>query len=421
MITSAKALPIEPRTATEFDVQKVREDFPILRRKVHDRALVYLDNAATSQKPQAVIDAIRRYYERDNANIHRGVHFLSEYATEEYEAARREVQAFLNAGSASEIIFVRGTTEAINLVAQTYGRANIGPGDEVLITAMEHHSNIVPWQILCEERGAQLRVAPMDDCGELLLDEFEKLLGPLTRIVAVTHVSNALGTINPLRQMTEMAHRRNIPVLVDGAQAVPHLNVDVRALDCDFYAFSGHKIYGPTGIGVLYGKSALLDRMPPYQGGGDMISSVTFEKTIYNKVPYKFEAGTPDVAGAIGLGAAIKYVDGLGIDNIAAHESGLLDYATESVSAIPGVRLIGTAKEKAGVLSFVLENIHPHDIGTILDQEGIAIRTGHHCAQPVMQRFGIPATARASVALYNTRDEVDALVEGIQKVQEVFA
>ncbi len=427
MTTAAKRLPREFRppdvrdAGTGFDVQKIRRDFPILRQRVRGRALVYLDNAATSQKPQVVIDAIRQYYERDNANIHRGVHFLSEHATEEYEAARRTVQGFLNAADASEIVFVRGATEAINLVAQTYGRTNVHAGDEVLITAMEHHSNIVPWQILCEEKGARLRVAPISDSGELLLQEFEKLLGPRTKIIAVTHVSNALGTINPVQRIIEMAHHGNVPVLVDGAQAVPHLKVDVQALDCDFYVFSGHKVYGPTGIGVLYGKSDLLDAMPPYQGGGDMISSVTFEKTTYNKLPYKFEAGTPHVAGAIGLGAAIEYVNGLGMDNVAAHEHQLLAYATETVSAIPGIHLIGTAKEKAGVLSFLLDSIHPHDIGTIVDQEGIAIRTGHHCAQPVMQRFGIAATARASFALYNTREEVDALVEGIQNVREVFA
>jgi len=427
MTTAANRLPTESHppqvgdASAELDVQKARSDFPIFRQRVRDRTLVYLDNAATSQKPQVVVDAIRLYYERDNANIHRGVHFLSEHATEEYEGARRTVQSFLNAADASEIIFVRGATEAINLVAQTYGRTNVHAGDEVLITAMEHHSNIVPWQILCEEKGARLRVAPISDSGELLLEDFENLLGPRTKIVAVTHVSNALGTINPVQRIIKTAHRWNIPVLVDGAQAVPHLKVDVQALDCDFYVFSGHKVYGPTGIGVLYGKSALLDAMPPYQGGGDMISWVTFEKTIYNKLPYKFEAGTPHVAGAIGLGAGIEYVNGLGMDNIAAHEHQLLAYATEAVSAIPGIRLIGTAKEKAGVLSFLLDSIHPHDIGTILDQEGVAIRTGHHCAQPVMQRFGIAATARASFALYNTREEVDALVEGIQKVREVFS
>lgn len=427
MTTAAKRLPREFRSpeladaGMEFDVDKIRRDFPILRQRVHGRRLVYLDNAATSQKPQVVMDAIGQYYERDNSNIHRGVHFLSEHATEEFEGARRIMESFLNAADASEIIFVRGATEAINLVAQTYGRTHVHAGDEVLITAMEHHSNIVPWQILCEEKGARLRVAPITDSGELLLEEFENLLGPRTKIVAVTHVSNALGTINPVPRIIEIAHRGNIPVLVDGAQAVPHLKVDVQALGCDFYVFSGHKVYGPTGIGVLYGKSALLDAMPPYQAGGDMISSVTFEKTTYNKLPYKFEAGTPHVAGAIGLGAAIEYVNGLGMDNIAAHEHELLAYATETVSAVPGIRLIGTAKEKAGVLSFLLDSIHAHDIGTILDQEGIAIRTGHHCAQPVMQRFGIAATARASFALYNTREEVDALVEGIQKVREVFA
>lgn len=404
-----------------FDLAMVRNDFPILHHKVRGKTLVYLDNAATSQKPKVVIDRLARYYERENSNIHRGVHFLSEHATEDYELARKTVQHFINAADASEIIFVRGATEGINLVAQTYGREHIGAGDEVLITAMEHHSNIVPWQILCQEKGAKLRVAPIDDRGELLLDEFEKLLSPRTKIVAVTQVSNALGSINPIRQMIEMAHRENIPVLVDGAQGVPHVVVDVQALDCDFYVFSGHKVYGPTGIGVLYGKAALLDAMPPYQGGGDMISSVSFEKTIFNKLPYKFEAGTPHIAGAIALGTAIEYVNRLGMVNIEAHERDLLKYATEAVSAFPGFRIIGTATEKAGVLSFVLEGIHPHDIGTILDQEGIAIRTGHHCAQPVMQRFGIPATARASFALYNTRQEVDAFVKGIQKVLEVFA
>src|SRR5437879_1308862 len=407
--------------ATGFEVRKLRKDFPILKQHVHGKPLVYLDNAATTQKPQAVIDSLVRYYSWDNANIHRGVHTLSERATEAYEQARASIQSFLNAADASEIIFVRGATEAINLVAQTYGRTKVHAGDAVLITAMEHHSNIVPWQILCEEKGARLRVAPISDSGELLLEDFENLLGPRTKIVALTHVSNALGTINPVQQIIEMAHRWNIPVLVDGAQAVPHLKVDVQVLDCDFYVFSGHKVYGPTGIGVLYGKSALLDAMPPYQGGGEMISSVTFEKTIYNNLPYKFEAGTPHVAGAIGMGAAIEYLNGFGMDNMAAHEHKLLAYATETVSAIPGIRLSVTATEKAGVVSFLLDSLHQHDIGTILDQEGIAIRTGHHCAQPVMQRFGIAATARASFALYNTREEVDALVEGIQKVREVFS
>jgi cysteine desulfurase / selenocysteine lyase len=404
-----------------FDVERVRADFPILEQKVHGKPLVYLDNAATSQKPRAVIDAISRYYEGTNANIHRAVHHLSEQATEEYEAARTTAQKFINAASSTEVIFVRGTTEGINLVAQTYGRANIHSGDEVVVTDMEHHSDIVPWQLLCEDRGAKLRVVPINDRGELILEEFEKLLGPKTKLVCVTHVSNALGTINPVREIAATAHRRGVPVLVDGAQAVPHLKVDVQALDCDFYSFSGHKVYGPTGIGVLYGKKSLLEAMPPYQGGGDMILSVTFEKTTYNRLPYKFEAGTPDIAGVIGLGAALEYVGGLGIERIGAHEHELLDYATAAVSSIPGLKIIGTAKEKAGVLSFTLENIHPHDIGTILDQEGIAIRTGHHCSQPVMKRFGVDSTARASFALYNTKQEVDAFVRGIEKVREVFA
>jgi len=421
-MSAATAVPIhEEAVKSPFDVEKIRADFPILKRKVHGHPLVYLDNAATSQKPQAVIDALVRYYEGENANIHRGVHYLSQIATEAFEQARETVRAFVNAARTSEIIFTRGTTEAINLVAQSYGRANMGAGDEVLITAMEHHSNIVPWQMLCEEKGAKLRVAPMNDEGELLLAEFEKLLGPRTKIVAVSHVSNALGTINPLKQMIAAAHSKGIPVVVDGAQAVPHLAVDVQDLDADFYAFSGHKMYGPTGIGVLYGKTALLEAMPPYQGGGDMISSVTFEKTTYNKLPHKFEAGTPDMVGVAGLKAAIEYMNGIGIAKIAAHEHELLNYATEVVGALPGVRLIGTAREKASVLSFVLNEVHPHDIGTILDQEGIAVRTGHHCAQPVMERFGIPATVRASFAVYNTKSEVDALARGIQKVHEVFA
>ena len=404
-----------------FDVDRIRRDFPILTQEVRGKTLVYLDNAATSQKPQVVVDAITRYYERDNANIHRGVHFLSEHATEEHEGARKAVQQFINSPGSEEIIFVRGTTEAINLVAQTYGRAHVGAGDEVLVSAMEHHSNIVPWQILCEQQGARLRVIPINDQGELLLDDFEKLLGPRTKIAAVAHVSNALGTINPIREIVRTAHAHKVPVLVDGAQAIQHMKVDVQDLDCDFYAFSSHKMYGPMGVGILYGKRALLDAMPPYQGGGDMIRSVTFEKTSYNQLPYKFEAGTPDVAGAIGLGKAINYVNGLGIKNIAAHEHQVLEYATEALRNTPGIRLIGTAKEKAGVVSFVMDGVHPHDIGTILDQEGIAVRTGHHCAQPIMQRFGIPATVRASFGLYNTPAEVDALVAGIQKVREVFA
>ena len=403
-----------------FDVEKVRRDFPILHQRVHGKPLVYLDNAATTQKPLAVIEAIDHYYRHDNSNIHRGVHALSGRATDAYEKTRIAAQHFLNAPDPREIIFVRGTTEAINLVAQTYGRQNVGAGDEILITAMEHHSNIVPWQMLCQEKSAELRVAPINERGELLLDEFEKLLSAKTRIVAVAHLSNALGTINPIREICRMAHRLNIPVLVDGAQAAPRMAVDVQELDCDFYAISGHKLYAPTGIGVLYGKTALLDAMPPYQGGGDMIASVTFEKTIYNRLPYKFEAGTPNIADTIGLGAAIAYLNSLGIEQIEQHEADILDYATREVEKIPGVTIVGTAKEKAGVLSFVMENIHPHDIGTILDHEGIAVRTGHHCAQPVMQRFGIPATARASFGLYNTREDVDALVAGIRKVAEVM-
>ena len=406
--------------ASGYDVEKVRRDFPILQERIHGKPLVYLDNAATAQKPQAVLDAIEQYYRHDNSNVHRGVHTLSERATEHYERARSVIQHFINAGDPSAIIFVRGTTEAINLVAQSYGRAHVGAGDEVIITALEHHSDIVPWQMLCEEKGARLRVVPINERGELRLEEYEKLLGPKTKLVALGHISNALGTINPVRKIVELAHRRNVPVLVDGAQAAPKIKVDVRELDCDFYAFSSHKLYGPTGLGVLYGKAALLNAMPPYQGGGDMISSVTFEKTTYNKLPHKFEAGTPHVEGAIGLAAAIEYVSRLGMENIAAHEHDILTYATAKILEVPGVRLIGTAREKAGVLSFVLENVHPHDIGTILDQEGIAIRTGHHCAQPVMQIFGVPATARASFGLYNTRAEVDALVAGLHKVQEVF-
>jgi cysteine desulfurase / selenocysteine lyase len=404
-----------------LDVERIRQDFPILDQTIHGKKLVYLDNAATAQKPRAVIDAIVRYYERLNANIHRGVHTLSVHATEAHDEARETVRRFIQAADASEIIFVRGATEAVNLVAETYGRANVGADDEVLITAMEHHSNIVPWQILCEEKRAHLRVAPINDAGELELDAFEKLLSARTRIVAVAHVSNALGTVNPLRKIIQLAHAHGVPVLVDGAQAVPHMPVDVQALGCDFYAFSGHKIYGPTGIGVLYGKEELLAEMPPYQGGGDMIRSVTFEKTTYNVVPYKFEAGTPDIAGAIGLGVALEYVMTLGMDRIAVHGQDLLAYATEQVGGIVGVRLIGTAPHRAGVLSFVLDGVHPHDLGTILDREGIAIRTGHHCAQPVMDRFEIPATARASFAVYNNKEEVDALVEGINKAREVFA
>jgi len=372
-----------------YDVERVRADFPILHQKVHGHPLVYLDNAATTQKPRQVIEAITRYYEHDNANIHRGVHTLSQRATEEYELARKTAQQFIGAEDCREIIFVRSTTEAINLVAQTYARQNLKPGDEVLITAMEHHSDIVPWQMICEEKQGKLRVAPINEAGEVSLTDFERLLTARTKLVAVAHLSNALGTINPIQQIVELAHSKNIRVMVDGAQAAPRLPVNVRELDCDFYAFSGHKIYGPTGIGVLYGKLALLEAMPPYQGGGDMISSVSFERTVYNKVPHKFEAGTPDISGPIGLKAALEYVSRLGIENIEQHENQVLEYATNRISALSGVRLIGTAKQKAGVLSFVMEGVHPHDIGTILDQEGIAIRTGHHCAQPVMERYGI--------------------------------
>jgi cysteine desulfurase / selenocysteine lyase len=410
-----------PDWLTGFDVEKVRQDFPILREQTHGRPLVYFDNAATSQKPQVVIDTLERYYAAENANIHRGVHFLSEQATQAYEAARVKVQRFLSAAEACEVIFVRGATEGINLVAQSYGRTFIQAGDEIIISAIEHHSNIVPWQILCEQVGARLRAIPVNDDGELLLDEYKRLLNARTKFVSLVHVSNALGTINPVKQMIAMAHRRGIPVLIDGAQAAPHLTVDVQELDCDFYVFSGHKVLGPTGIGILYGKANWLERMPPYQGGGDMISSVTFEKTLYNKLPYKFEAGTPHIAGVIGLGAAIDYLSRIGLDKITAYERGLLDYGTEALSAIPGLRLIGTAREKASLLSFVLEGVHAHDIGTILDHEGIAIRAGHHCAMPVMQRFGVSATARASLAFYNTRAEIDVLVGAIYKVMEMFS
>ena len=404
-----------------FDVQKIRRDFPALHQDVHGKPLVYLDNAATSQKPQAVIDALVEFYTKDCSNIHRGVHLLSERATKAYEDSRTKVKHFIHAGHEKEIIFVRGATEGINLVAQSFVRPLLQPGDEILISAMEHHSNIVPWQMVCDEKGARLRIIPMNSHGELEMDQYESLLNPRVRLVAVTHVSNALGTVNPVRRIIELAHARKIPVLLDGAQAVPHTKVDVAQLDCDFYTFSGHKMYGPTGVGVLYGKAHLLEAMPPYQGGGDMISSVTFEKTIYNRLPYKFEAGTPNIAAGIALGAAIDYLQEIGMDRIAAYEHGLLAYATSAFSRLAGVRLIGTAKEKASVLSFVVDGVHPHDVGTILDQEGIAIRTGHHCAQPVMDFFHLPATARASLAFYNTREEIDALVAGIRKVAEVFS
>jgi len=404
-----------------YDVERIRRDFPLLAQQVHGKKLVYLDNAATTQKPLQVIDAIVQFYTSGCSNVHRGVHLLSERATATYENARSRLRRFINARDDKEIVFVRGATEAINLVASSFGKAHVKPGDEILITGLEHHSNIVPWQVLCEERGARLRVAPINLRGELLIEEYEKLLNPRTSLVAVTHVSNALGTVNPVRHIVEMAHRNGTPVLIDGAQAVQHLRVDVQALDCDFYAFSGHKMYGPTGVGVLYGKERWLESMPPYQGGGDMITSVTFEKTIYARLPHKFEAGTPDIAGVIGLGAAVDYLEAVGIDNIAAYEHALLDYGTKILESVPGVRIIGTAAGKTSVLSFALEGVHPHDVGTILDQEGIAIRTGHHCAQPVMDFFRIPATARASLALYNTREEIDSLAAGLQKVAEVFS
>jgi cysteine desulfurase / selenocysteine lyase len=400
--------------------ESAREQFPILNQRVHGKPLVYLDNAATTQKPQCVIDAMNQFYKADNSNIHRGVHELSGRSTRHYEEARVKVQAFLNAGDWREIIFVRGATEGINLVAYTWGRRHVQAGDEILISAMEHHSNIVPWQILCEEKNAVLRVIPINRRGELLLDEYEKLLGSRTRLVSVVHISNALGTINPVEEMTRIAHGHGVPIFIDGAQAVAHMKVDVQQIGCDFYALSGHKMFGPTGIGVLYGKAALLDKMPPYQGGGDMIRSVTFAKTTYNELPYKFEAGTPNIAGTIGLGAAIDYLNGIGLDRIAAYERDLLAYGTAQLERIPGLRMIGTAREKAGILSFVMEGVHPHDVGTILDREGVAVRTGHHCAQPVLEWFGVPATTRASLAFYNTRADLDALVAGLYKVKEIF-
>jgi cysteine desulfurase / selenocysteine lyase len=411
----------DPIARAGLDMAAVRGEFPILQRRVHGKPLVYLDNAATTQKPRAVIDRLVRYYEQENANIHRGVHLLSVEATDAYAAARERVRRFLNAAEAREIVFVRGATEAINLVAATFGRGRVSAGDEVVISEMEHHSNIVPWQMLCEEKGARLRVVPITDAGELQLDEYERLIGPRTRLVAVSHVSNALGTINPVGQIVRLAHRRGVPVLVDGAQAVAHMPVDLQAIGCDFYAFSGHKVFGPTGIGVLYGRAPLLDAMPPYQGGGDMIRSVTFEGTSYNEVPHKFEAGTPHIAGAVGLAAAIEFVTALGLDRVAAHEEALLAYATEALSQIPGLRLIGTASRKAGIVSFVLDEVHPHDIGTILDREGVAIRAGHHCCQPLMGRLGVPATARASFALYNTREEIDRLAASVRAAKAVFA
>ena len=399
---------------------RIRQDFPILAQQVNGRPLVYLDNAATTQKPRAVIDAISNYYLHNNANVHRGVHTLSQRATDDYEAGREAVRRFINAPDVNEIIYVRGTTEGLNLVAHSYGRKYFKAGDEVIITGMEHHSNIVPWQILRQEIGIRLRVIPFNDDGELLLDEYEALLNDRTRLVSVVHQSNALGTVNPVAAMAELAHARGVPVLVDAAQSVPHMPVDVQALGADFLTFSGHKLYGPTGIGALWGRSDLLNDMPPYQSGGEMIRSVTFEETIYNTLPHKFEAGTPDIAGAIGLGAAIEYLEGIGMARIAAYEQALLRYGAEKLGGIQGVRLIGTAEDKGGILSFYMESAHPHDIGTILDAEGIAVRTGHHCAQPVMARYGIPATVRASLAFYNTTDDIDALVKAIDRVIEVF-
>ena len=404
-----------------YDVEKIRNDFPILSQKVRGKNLCYLDNAATTQKPKIVINELNRYYETLNSNVHRGVHSLSEMATQAYEESRIKIRDFIHASSEQEIIFTRGTTEGINLVAQSFGRLNLKEGDEVIISAMEHHSNIVPWQIICEEKGAKLKIIPIDNNGEIIFEEYERLLSEKTKIVAIVYVSNSLGTINPVKKIIDKAHGFGVPVLIDGAQAIQHLKVDIQELDCDFFVFSGHKIYGPTGIGVLYGKRNLLEEMPPFMGGGDMISKVTFEKTTYNQLPYKFEAGTPNIADTIGLKKALEYVNQIGIDKIKDYEKGLLDYATESLSQIEGLKIIGQAKEKSSVISFVFDNVHPHDVGTFLDFEGIAVRTGHHCTQPVMDRFNIPATTRASFALYNTKEEVDILVNGLKKVLEVFS
>lgn len=404
----------------ELDIETVRADFPILHQEVNGRTLAYLDNAASAQRPRQVIDAVSHYYSSDHANVHRGVHALSQRATDAFEGARAKVRRFINAGSDKEIVWTRGTTEAINLVAQSWGRTHLGEGDEVLITWLEHHANIVPWQIVCEQTGARLVVTPMDDSGQIRLDEFERLLGPKTRMVALGHVSNALGTVNPVRDVVAMAKARGVPVLLDGAQAVPHMAVDVQDLDCDFYAFSGHKMFGPTGIGVLYGRESMLAEMPPWQGGGDMILAVSFDGTVYNELPWKFEAGTPNIAGAVGLGAAVDYLDGIGMSNIANREASLLAHATRVLEEVPGLRIIGTAPGKAAVISFILEGIHPHDIGTIVDHEGIAIRTGHHCAMPIMEHFGVPATARASFAFYNTEEEADRLAQALLTVKEMF-
>jgi len=408
-----------PRTG--FDVERIRADFPILRRTVRGRPLVYLDNAATTQKPQAVLDALIRYYTEINANVHRGVHQLSELATDAYEGSRDKVRAFVNASSVQEIVFTRNATEAINLVAYAFARPLLKAGDEILISAMEHHSNIVPWQLVCEERGAHLRVAPIDDSGALILEELDRLIGPRTKLVSIAHMSNALGTVNPVREIIALAHAKGVPVLFDGSQAAYHMPVDVQAIGCDFYAATGHKLYGPTGIGFLYGKRDRLEAMPPFLGGGDMIRSVSFEKSTWNDLPHKFEAGTPDISGAVALGTALDYITAIGLDRIEAHERDLLRFGTAALTAVPGLRLIGTAARKASILSFVMDGVHPHDIGTIVDREGVAIRTGHHCAQPVMDRFGVPATARASLAMYNTREDLETLARALTRVRQVFA
>jgi cysteine desulfurase / selenocysteine lyase len=419
-VTAARADPAAGAQEATLDVERIRRDFPILKTLVHGKPLVYLDNAATTQKPQSVISALKRYYEAENSNVHRGVHHLSELATREFEGARGKVARFIHANATEEIVFTRGATEAINLVANSFVRPRLRPGDEVIVSTMEHHSNIVPWQMACEATGAHLKAVPITDAGEFRFDEYLRLLGPRTKFVSVTHVSNALGTVNPVKRIVDAAKGLGVPVLLDGAQAVPHAPVDVRALGCDFYAFSGHKMYGPTGIGALWGKRDHLEAMPPWQGGGDMIRSVTFEKTTYNDVPFKFEAGTPNIAGAIGLGAAVDYLAGIGMQAVQAHERDLLEYATQRLAQIPGIRILGTAKDKAAVLSFIIEGAHPHDVGSLLDRDGIAVRTGHHCAQPVMDRYGVPATSRASFGVYNTRGEVDVLAEGVAKVAKMF-
>lgn len=408
------------KSSAGFDINKIRGDFPILKEIVHGKSLCYLDNAATTQKPKAVIDTLVKYYSEQNANIHRGVHYLSELATKEFEDARIKIKDFVNASSEKEIIFTRGTTESINLVANIFNKGVLKDGDEIIISGMEHHSNIVPWQLIHDQKKIKLRVIPIDDNGEIIFEEFLKLINEKTKLISIVYISNSLGTVNPVEKVIEAAHRHNIPVLLDAAQAIQHLKIDVQKLDCDFLAFSGHKIYGPTGIGVLYGKKKLLESLPPFQGGGDMISKVTFEKTTFNDLPYKFEAGTSNIAGAIGLGTAIDYVSKIGLEQISKHENEILDYATESLLQIPELKIIGRAKHKSSVISFVFDNIHPHDVGTFLDFEGIAIRTGHHCTQPVMDRYNIPATSRASFAMYNTKEEVNVLVKGIKKLIEVF-